>query len=418
MRILLLSNLFPPNVVGGAEILAYDVATELEKLGHEVLVLTSYHGLSRATGNGHIWRTLQIFPTAHFDKHRPVIQQVNQLSNYYRRYHCPANARELQRVVAKTQPDILYIWEITGIGVTSLMKRLEHSAIPVVFHLGSYWMVYANQPDTEQSRVRASKLKQWLIGSFPVPKHASMIAVSNTVKQQYVEAGFNPEQIEVIYNGVDPRFLDVPRIDQPGRTARAPFQLLYVGRLRVEKGISVLLKALDLLAQEREMTGNEKFSIHLHIFGSGDEIYLDELQDFMQEKHLSSTVTFHGNVPQDELIAYYDSSDLMLVPSLWQEPFGLVIAEAMARKLPVIASNLGGPAEILTHDVDGLLVKPGDEQQLAQAIRLLMEHPEKRQQLGEAARQTVRTRFTIEQNARQVERHLKQNIQQTMKNFP
>jgi len=85
----------------------------------------------------------------------------------------------------------------------------------------------------------------------------------------------------------------------------------------------------------------------------------------------------------------------------------------MARSLAVIASNVGGPVEILTHDVDGLLVKAGDEEELAQAISLLMQNPEKREQLGQAAYATVRERFTIAQNAMRVERHLTRAIQKS-----
>ena len=157
-------------------------------------------------------------------------------------------------------------------------------------------------------------------------------------------------------------------------------------------------------------------SLHLNIFGTGDQVYVDELQTFLREKNLTRFVTFHGKVPQDELIGYYDRSDIMLVPSLWQEPFGLVIAEAMARGLPVIASNIGGPAEILTHELDGLLIEPGDGQALASAIKQLLENADKRKQLGQAARTTLEERFTIEENARRVEHHHQRAIKREQRN--
>jgi glycogen synthase len=412
MRILLVSNLYPPYVEGGAEILARDVATELTRLGHEVLTLTSSYGLAKARKDEGVWRTLRLFPVAHFDKRRSALQQLNQLYNFYRRYHCAANARELRRVIAETKPDVLYIWEITGIGAASLMKTLSHLDIPIVFHLGSYWLLYASKPETEQSRVKASTLKQRLIGSFPIPKHASMIAVSETVKQQHVEAGIDPSRIEVIYNGIDASFLALPKAERVQSEEKQPFQLLYVGRLRVEKGITVIFKALSLLAKDRGALQSGKLPLHLHIFGSGDKLYIDELQALLQEKALTQAVTFHGKIPQHELIAWYDRADVMLVPSLWQEPFGLVIAEGMARKLPVIASNLGGPAEILTHEVNGLLVTPGNEQELAMAIGRLMDDQALRDRLGTAARQTVEERFTIESDARLAEQRLLRAVQE------
>lgn len=407
MRILLLSNLYPPYTEGGAEILASDVAAGLERLGHEVQVLTSSHGLTEARQDGHIWRILQEFPVAHFDQRRLVVRQFNHIYNYYRRYRCPANARELRRIVSATSPDLLYIWEVTGIGVTSLLKALADLNVPTVFHLGSYWLLYAGSPETEQSRLRLRKLKQKLIGTFPLPKAASFIAVSATVKQRYIEAGIDPESIEVIYNGIDPHFFDLPLTRREASSAtEGCCRLLFIGRLRMEKGVFVILKALDLLMNERGRRGKGVPPIHLDIFGSGDKMYIDELLAFIHERHLTEVVILHGWVPQEELISYYDRSDIMLVPSLWQEPFGLVIAEAMARGLPVIASKLGGPAEILTHNLDGLLVPAGDEHALASAIEQLLENPDKRKQLSQAARTTARERFTIEENARLVEQHL------------
>lgn len=413
MRILLLSNLYPPYVEGGAEILAGEIAAGLEHLGHEVMVLTSSYGLLNTAQDGHIWRTLQIAPTAHFDRHRPPWQQLDQPFNYYRRYHSSANARELQRMVAATKPDLLYTWEITGIGVNSLLKALSDLKVPIVFHLGSYWLLYARSPETEQSRLRTRWLKQWLIGTVSSLTWTSLIAVSATVKQKYVQAGFDSERIEVIYNGIDPRFLALPRLESSRSTdtTKESIQLLFVGRLRVEKGVLVLLKALDLLVNEQGWMNSGAPALHLNIFGDGDEAYISELRAFLREKHLTQAVTFHGNVPQNELIGHYDSSDILLVPSLWQEPFGLVLVEAMARGLPVIASNVGGPTEILTHEKNGLLIEPDDERALASAIRHLLENPGKRTQLGQAARVTVQERFTIQENIRRVEQHLLRTIQ-------
>jgi glycosyltransferase involved in cell wall biosynthesis len=408
VRILLLSNLYPPDVQGGAEILAGDIAGGLTALGHEVLVLTSGQERPGAQGQqeGPVWRTLRSAPPAHFDRGRPPWQQLPLLLNYYRRYHRPANAAELQRIVALTRPDIVYIWEITGIGVNSLLKALPGLDVPIVFHLGSYWLLYARSPETEQVRLRMRWLKQWLIGSVDKPACTSLIAVSKTVKEEYVRAGYEPESIEVIYNGIDSRFLTLPRAERDGN-AEQPVQLLFVGRLRVEKGLLVLLRALDLLVNEHSSLP----PLYLNIFGTGDQVYVNELQAFLREKRLEQMVTFHGRVSQDELIRQYDLSDIMLVPSLWQEPFGLVIAEAMARGLPVIASNVGGPAEILTDGVDGLLVEPGNERALADAIQRLLTNEQQRERLAQAAQATVKERFTIEENARRVEQHLSRAIE-------
>ena len=409
MRVLLLSNLYPPYVEGGAEILAGEIGAGLARLGHEVMVLTSSHGILTSQRDGQPWRSLHIAPTAYFNQRLPWWRQLKQLLNYYRRYHNPANARELQQAVAAIQPDVLYIWEITGIGVSSIMKTLPDLNVPIVFHLGSYWLLYARSPDTEQSRLHTRWLKQRLIGTVSEFTWTSLIAVSATVKQKYVQAGFDEKRIEVIYNGIDSRFLALPKAASD--ITRKTYQLLFVGRVRAEKGILILLKALDLLMHEEGWIRNKEKSLSLHIFGDGDKVYMSDLQSFLRERQLTSVVTFHGIVPQDELIEQYDRADILLVPSLWQEPFGLVVLEAMARGLPVIASKIGGLVEIVTHEVNGLLVEPGDERELALAMRELLNNAEKRTRLGQAGRATVQERFTIEKNAQRVEQHLLGAIQ-------
>ncbi len=414
MRILLLSNLYPPHVEGGAEILAGDIAAGLERLGHEVLVLTSSHELSRPEHDEKIWRSLQPAPSVHFDRQRSLWSQFKKPLNYYRRYHNKANAKLLREVIVATSPDILYIWEITGLGVNSILKVLPELKIPIVFHLGSYWLLYARSPETEQSRLRIRWLKQLLIGSLPELTWTSLIAVSDTVKQEYTRAGLDPSRIEVIYNGIDPRFLTIP---PSASNEEGTFQLLFVGRLRVEKGILIILQALRLLMHDLDETAmlNDTRQLDvpplkLHIFGDGDKTYVSQLKTFLRENRLEEFVIFHGKVPQDELIEYYDHSQIMLVPSLWQEPFGLVVAEAMARGLPVIASNVGGPSEIITHEKNGLLVQAGDEHALALAIFQLIQDPDKRKRFGEAARSTVQERFVIEENVNRVEQHLQRAI--------
>jgi glycosyltransferase involved in cell wall biosynthesis len=115
-------------------------------------------------------------------------------------------------------------------------------------------------------------------------------------------------------------------------------------------------------------------------------------------------------VSQDKLIGYYDRADIMLNTSLWQEPFGLTSIEAMARGLPIIASRVGGTAEIVISEVNGLLVEPGDEYALASAIRRLASDSIQRARLARAARHMVEEHFTLEENIRRVADHLQRAV--------
>lgn len=414
MRILLLSNRYPPSVQGGAEILAASIAGELERLGHEVWVLTSSYGFPGPQRDNRIIRTLRFVPADSSRWRTSPLHQADLSYRYYRRYHCQANAVKLQRSVAATKPDVLYVWEITGIGIHSILAALPALQIPTVFHLGSYWLPYAQSPDTAHSQWHVRGLKRRLIGKIPPPPWTSAIAVSAAVKNTYVQAGCDPDRIEVIHNSIDPRFMVSPakqHATTSGRMDSRTIELLYAGRLCREKGALILLRSLALLNQEMRGVSGGLPRFHLTIVGAGEEDYLHVLQTYVREQRLTDVVTFRRQVPQPELIGFYDHADIAVVPSLWQEPFGLVVAEAMARQLPVIASDVGGIAEVIRPAVDGVLVPPGDEHALARALRRLLEDPGLRDRLGRAARETAQDRFSLIGHAARVAKHLQSSIE-------
>jgi glycosyltransferase involved in cell wall biosynthesis len=128
-----------------------------------------------------------------------------------------------------------------------------------------------------------------------------------------------------------------------------------------------------------------------------------------REKELQDLAVARGVADQVRLLGYVDDIDALLtragifaMPSTRPEPFGLALVDAMARGLASIASDAGGPKEIIRHEVTGLLVPPGDAGALADAIERLSGDPTLRQRLGRAAAEDVRTRFSIDMTARRV----------------
>lgn len=415
MRIVLLSNCYPPDVQGGAELLAANVAGELRRQGHTVTVLTSAGTAPEGSREGShpgtepddsVIRTLRLTPVAPTSPLPKLARQVDRMLRFYRRYHSRANAAELRRVVADVQPDLVYVWEITGIGVRSIVRALTRLDVPTVFHLGSYWLPFARSPETEQSLVRARWLKRWLIGDVPVPTWTSAIAVSAAVKHEYVRVGCHPDQIEVIHNSIAPTFFTTPHPTRDEASARHPVELLYVGRVCAEKGVLTALEALAVLRTDHLTAQDAPDAVHLTIIGTGDEDYLHTLRAYVHDHRLADAVTFRGQIPQRDLIAYYDRADVLLVPSLWAEPFGLVVVEAMARELAVVASDVGGIREIITPGVDGLLAAPGDARAWATALAHVVGDPLLRRRLGQHARQTAEVRFTVSEHVRRITRHL------------
>lgn len=163
--------------------------------------------------------------------------------------------------------------------------------------------------------------------------------------------------IRVIQHGID-----IARFEKiPAATFQAPLTLGIIGRLVPQKGHKIALEALRKLNTD---------SVRLVIVGEGD--LKNSLQAFAQKIGVASQVEWRK--PTADVAPVYQECDIILVPSLW-EGLGLVVLEALASERLVIASNIGGIPEILSHTKTGILVSPGNSDELAQALSVQMRQP-------------------------------------------
>ncbi len=162
---------------------------------------------------------------------------------------------------------------------------------------------------------------------------------------------------------------------------------LAVGRLTPEKGLEDLVRAAQLLVR----SGFHRFKFRL----AGDGKEKARLQRMVAEACLCRHFEFAGFIlPGERLLSAYDSADALVLPSR-TEGIPKVLYEAMARGLPVVASNVGGVPEIVERCVNGLLVPPGDPEALAEAVRILCEDRALRERLGKKGLETAK-KFTME----------------------
>jgi glycosyltransferase involved in cell wall biosynthesis len=222
-----------------------------------------------------------------------------------------------------------------------------------------------------------------------------VIAVSGSVRDRLVQGGMKPSRTRTIKNGIDlERFV-------PGRSnlCRAGFSvpashrvLGVIGMFDPVKGHIFLLQAIKRL----QKTG--KKNLTCLVVGSGRQEA--ELKEFVYKAGLNGQVRFLGY--RRDISDLLGLMDMLVIPSL-RESFGLVAIEAMAMKVPVIASRIGGLEEIVAHEKTGLLVTPSDPMALAEAIRKLADNPAIRRRMGEAGRRRVVDNFGIETTVRETE---------------
>lgn len=167
----------------------------------------------------------------------------------------------------------------------------------------------------------------------------------------------------------------------PGRRS-----VLFVGRVVPLKGLMTLVRAMARIEGELEVCGA----------GWG----LEAVRAATRRFSIEDRVRFSGWVAGQDLDQAYRRARVVVVPSHWPEPFGLVGLEAMARGRPVIGSATGGIPDWLEHGRTGLLVAPGDVAELASALAALLDDPDRCSEMGQAGRATTLARFSGDEHVR------------------
>lgn len=231
-----------------------------------------------------------------------------------------------------------------------------------------------------------------------------VVAISEFIRREYEQRGIDPRRIEVIYNGIDVE-QNAPRADPTVTRAQlglAPDERLVVvpGRLSRYKGQLDLLEALPRILERVPRTrlvfaGYDSPELgDLVVPNAGTVGAVLELR--ARELGVTERIVLTG--PTNQIAELCAAADVVVTPS-WAEPFGLVVAEAMATGTPIVGTAGGAIPELLEDGVSGLLVPPRDSAALADAVVRILDDPALGARLAEAAGRVVREKFTIERYA-------------------
>jgi glycosyltransferase involved in cell wall biosynthesis len=299
-------------------------------------------------------------------------------------------------------PDVVYVWNMSRLSLGPL-GAAQNLGFPLVFDLGDYWLLTGYQVLCAESNHRKREYRLFVHGlkSFNPFEFTHILTHSEVLRQCYVEAGFPANHVSVIPRGLPARVIqDTP----PAAAQHSAIELLFAGRLTEAKGVHLAIQTVALL--NGELGAELDRSARLNIVGEGDPSYVQRLQNLVESLGLQQAVRFIGKVTQEELFDLYKHHDAVLIPSIWVEPFGRIAIEAMSQGTCVIASERGGPAEIVTHGHDGLLVPAEDPHAMGRAVVELVRDENLRDRIRHAAIATVRQRYVLDRVGDQVEAYL------------
>jgi glycosyltransferase involved in cell wall biosynthesis len=408
MKILVVSNLYPPYFIGGYEIACKTVTDELQKRGHQVTVLTSDWHATGDEREDHVWRVLHYFPRA----------QWRYLARIF--FAERADYIKTKEVLQRCKFDCVFVWNFAGLS-RSVLHLLQQHFNTITYNAFDYWMVgeFSNEclvhlfdnrtrvlPIGEH-RVTIGPLRsllRTLFAAFGVNGETpDLIATgkfifnSEAILKYCTGKGFTPSHYKIIHGGIAKK--EFPLHD--GEMKSAPYKLLYVGRVVPEKGVHTAIEAVRTLIRNKALA-----QVTLTIAGDGDSAYINHLKNYINENNLASRVRLKGGIQRASIREEYLSHDILLFPSLWEEPFGLVILEAMACGVAVVATGTGGSSEILQNEYNCLLFSPGSSEECSRQVEKLIFDAQLLNRLRDNGKATVRNRFYLEDKVDEIEAYL------------
>jgi glycosyltransferase involved in cell wall biosynthesis len=380
LRILVVSNLFPPRVLGGYEILAGQVAEVLERAGHAVTVLASPDApeRTRPLALADVRPELRLFT--------PFPRRVHGRARLARWRAGVHNRRVTLRVIDQVRPDAALVFSQQRLGLGAALA-LRERGVPTLFTLNDEHLLgFLPAPFGWAPR----RLLAWAFDRFvrpgdtlPAIDLAAATAISRVTRDRLVDGGAPVQRAAILFQGIPvERF---PCKPEPGALG-SPLRVLYAGQLHPDKGVHTLIEAVGRV--------QAALPVELEVAGDGPAGYVERLKD--QARGCPAAVRFLGQLPHGDLPALYRAAHVFVFPSEWAEPFGLTHLEAMASGTPVISTTEGGHGEFLRHRDNCLAYPGGDAARLAESLEALARDPEMARHLALRARREVEERFTIQ----------------------
>lgn len=382
MKVVFLSDDFPPSSFGGAGFSTYELAKGVQKAGHEVLVVTTCREASDAGEFAYEGLTVFRIASDYHERWRawlglynpPVVRQVEKLlrrlqpdvvhannTHYYLSYHCLTVAKRHAKTVVWTARDTMSI----SYGKLDTPRYLE------TLDTRLSWF-----DNLREARLRYNPLRNYLIRRY-LRSADVRLAVSSALKDALERNGIQP--VETLHTGMEATAW------QASPEALAAFRskfglegkqvILFGGRLSAGKGQGQALEAARLV---RELIPE---SVLLIMGGS--------------EQKEDTGIAQTGWITGEEKKAAYAASDIVWVPSVYLDPLPRMALEAQASGKPVIATKFGGAPELVQDGETGYVVNPLYAQEIADKTIDLLQHPERAVAMGHSGRARIQSDFNL-----------------------
>ena len=383
MKVAIISSAYYPFMVGGGERSAQELAENLQSLGVDVFVVAAHNQDQKEVVNGVLVYRIKS-PNVYWSYETNQMPWYKKVLWHAIESYNPWTLNKILPILEREQPDIIQIRNYHNLS-TAVWKLSARLGIPTVQTLNDYTALCSKITMFRNSRVCSLQCVRCRLLTWP-RKHMSnyvkqVVSVSDYTLQVHQRHGYfsNAKATTIHTTPAQGQDVALPVV------ANNFVTFGFIGRLHPSKGA---LEAIDAFCQAHLTEGR------LLVAGEGASDYLDQCK---AKARNNPNVCFIGKVGPDH---FYRQVDVVIVPSLWGEPFPRVVPEAYTYHRPVIVSDRGGSAEAVT-PTSGWVFSADDFTTLTQIIVQINSHPESVSQTHEAIKQRVRNLLPADQDALQ-----------------
>lgn len=373
MKILYINSLYSPLIEGGAEISLQLIVEGMKSKGYEVAVLS----LMAGKGLKEEWiEGVKVYRAGLENLYWPYSKQrpgrVQRLGWHLKDRYNPTMGAYVKAVLELEKPDVVSCHNLAGWSV-AVWDEVHQAGIPLVQVLHDMYLACANSNMFKGDRPCDNQCLSCRLLRHQHPEKSrqvnAVVGISQSILDRFTNLGyFKDAEKRVIHNT---RSISAPAA-RKRRALGEPLRVGYLGTLSKIKGVEWLIDQFQSL----------NINATLSIGGRGQADYEAHLKSLVHQPSIS----FLGQVKSNE---FYSMIDVLVVPSLWQEPLGMVAIEALAYHLPVIVNKTGGLQESVKDGVNGLYCYASDPDSLGKAVVKLYEDVDLYNQLSDEARNSV-----------------------------
>ncbi|WP_457557942.1 glycosyltransferase [Candidatus Harpocratesius sp.] len=409
-RLLIVHHGFPPEHEAGSEVYTYNLAN----------ILKNYFNIRI------FYRTLQNVPRYMKSVEKEgilhyIIQEPDELE-FTKLHEQPKVDEHFRQILSQFKPHFVYFGHLNHLSL-SLVSIAKSFGVIIIFTLHDYWLLcprgqflgrdrqICEPPDinrcirciqakyTQKGKIRSRENCLILLRNREkkIREIFSLvdlfIAPSIFLRNLFIKFGLDPKKCVYRDYGFNLKYFENFSMDpRKNRRKRREIVFGYCGTAIPSKGLDILIDAFEILQEtlykniknNQIKSINQELSVRLNINASRHAKFDDYYKELISKVKHNSHIQFMGKYSNGDVACVFEQCDVLIVPSIWYENSPLVIHEAFQARIPVITSNKGGMAELITNHVNGLLFSQGDAADLAEKMFYLIQHPNQIEILGKA----------------------------------